>query len=257
MEEICTAKLAQCKAFKDALRKSGSTLLVHNTETDPVWGCGYDMRGSNMMGKILMSVRNHDKLYQKEFPSLPTTAPPATSMPQKQATHPNCVPAKPKVLVVGNSNVRGLSQGLNDRGLDSTGYVYPGQTTVQIRNRIDKIDYNPDAVLVHTGDIEVRAQHIPLTVIIDNLKCFASDLHTKFPSARIVFSSLHPALHNKTLDKRISDFNSTLASLCSDTPEFVYLCNKNSKLQRDNIHLTARSRDMIARTTARHVRQCV
>jgi hypothetical protein len=255
MEEICIAKLKQCRAFKEALRLSGSSLLVHNTETDPVWGCGFDMRGTNMMGKILMNVRQKDLDYQKEFPRLPTAAQPPP-LQQKKELHPK--PAvRPKVLVLGNSNARGMSRGLIERGIDATAYVYPGQSASQIRDRIDKIDCKANAILVHAGDIEVRSNSNNVRETVNNMKRLVSDLRTKFPSARLILSSLPPVPRKKTLNLRITDFNTALSDFCRSTTECVYLCNKNSRLQQDGIHMTSRSKDFICRAAAHHVKQCV
>ena len=67
MEEICTAKLRQCKRFREALILTGDARLIHNTESDSVWGgCGLDLQGQNMMGNILLEVREKAAAYDKE-----------------------------------------------------------------------------------------------------------------------------------------------------------------------------------------------
>ena len=55
-------KVNQCHPFKEKIYQSGSKLLVHNMESDAVWGFGSDGFGEDQMGKILMRVR--DRLQQ-------------------------------------------------------------------------------------------------------------------------------------------------------------------------------------------------
>jgi len=255
MEQICTAKLHQCKALKAALRKSGQAQLVHNTETDPIWGCGPDFRGQNMMGRILMDVRKRDAEYQLEYPALPASrAVPKPQTPQQRSS-------KRRVLVLGNSNARGISQGLCERGIDATGFVYPGQTIDQLKGRIDATakalqDRHPDAILVHAGDIEAR-ERTSLSSITSAMQELTVNLQRQFPSSRIILSGLPLVPGNKPLDGRIAHLNTFFSKMCQDLPGHAFLCNKRAKLQRDQIHLTALSRDLIARTTACYVKKCV
>ena len=256
MEDICRAKLKQCRAFKNALRQSNKKILVHNTETDPVWGCGHDFRGANGMGQILMNVRTLDLQYQKDFPSLPPPAAPTCAPPSDNKKMP-----PPSVLVIGNSNVRGISEGLNERGLDGTAFVYPGQTTSQIRRRTDNIvkatKSKPKAILIHSADIEIRDFTTCVSKIVNDVKALVTDLHERCEDSRIILSSLPLVPHKRHLNDRIGEYNNAISSLCRETSHLVYLCNKTAKLRHDGIHLTRQSKDLIARTTARHVKQCV
>jgi hypothetical protein len=48
--------------IRAVLLSTGDALLVENSPVDSYWGCGSDGKGKNMLGKILMEVR--DKLRQ-------------------------------------------------------------------------------------------------------------------------------------------------------------------------------------------------
>ena len=256
MEDICTAKLQQCRAFATALRESGNKILIHNTETDATWGCGVDFRGDNMMGKILMYVRKTDEDYRREFPPLTRH-----STAVKHSHDYSEKPKKINSLVIGNSNARGLSKEINDRGLNSTGYVYPGQTLKQISDRIDSINVKETdsplgAILIHAGDLEVRTLSTAITEISEDMDTVVTQLHSKFPTARIVISSIPYGLDTE-LNSRITLLKKKFEKLCSETSYVVYICNRKAKLQRDNVHLTAQSKDCIARTFTHHVKQCL
>ena len=106
MTEIITNKLYQCKRFREALSKTNGARLIHNTETDSVWGCGIDLKGRNMMGNILMDVRDIIHTYQQEFPPLPSA--PAPPPPTPTTDDRECTES-PSTIVIGNSNTRGLA----------------------------------------------------------------------------------------------------------------------------------------------------
>ena len=260
--------MKQCRAFKMALQKSVDALLVHNTETDGEWGCGPDLKGRNMMGRILMSIRTRMEDYDREFPPLqtettdsaPSTSkcPPASSL--KLSSHPPSCNKTKSVLVIGNSNARGLSQGIRDRGLDSTAFVYPGQTVSQIQGRLDSIaatNVQPDVVVIHAGDIETRDYKTSTDDISSSLQKLIRSVRTKYASTRIILSGLPRVPGNPRVTERIDRVNLTSEHLCEELSNCVFLSNRNARLQRDRIHFTAQSKDFVARTVARHVKQCL
>lgn len=60
MEELAVAKFTQHEDAQSCLHKTGSKLIVENSPWDNYWGSGSGGGGKNMMGMILMKVR--DKL---------------------------------------------------------------------------------------------------------------------------------------------------------------------------------------------------
>ena len=266
MEEICTMKLKQCRAFRTALYESGTKRLLHNTETDPIWGCGPDLLGKNMMGRILMTVRDQAIQLQRECPPSNSILPPPPKPNQPQPEEPSpeeptLKARKPNVLVIGNSNVRGVARGLMERDVDCTAFVYPGQVVSQIKDRIDNIqetvvNFKPDAILLHAGDIEVRDRSISILRIIEDVKGLIAHVQTKFGS-KVVVSGLPHVPQNSSLNQRIKDVNNALSRLSCDSRSVTFISNERAKLQRDQIHLTAQSKDLLCRATAQHVKCCV
>ena len=130
--------------------------------------------GKNMMGKILMNVRRHDTDYQNHFPELPRV----TKRPSSKACHAAAEVStphphrQPKVLVIGNSNANGLSQGLIDCVVDSTGSVYLGQSINRIRDNVRHSQVRSDVILLGAGDIKIQNDSTPVESIITDMKNF-------------------------------------------------------------------------------------
>ena len=57
MRKAVYAKFSQNNELKNILLKTGSEYIVENTSNDYYWGCGKDGSGKNMLGIILMEVR--------------------------------------------------------------------------------------------------------------------------------------------------------------------------------------------------------
>lgn len=57
MRETVLAKFTQNPDLKEILLKTGNAVLIEHTEKDNYWGDGGDGSGKNMLGKILMEVR--------------------------------------------------------------------------------------------------------------------------------------------------------------------------------------------------------
>lgn len=57
MRKAVLAKFTQNKEIKNVLLSTGKETIVENTSNDYYWGCGKDGSGKNMLGIILMEVR--------------------------------------------------------------------------------------------------------------------------------------------------------------------------------------------------------
>ena len=57
MREAVMAKFTQRKDLKEILLSTNDAILVEHTENDSYWGDGGNGTGKNMLGKILMEVR--------------------------------------------------------------------------------------------------------------------------------------------------------------------------------------------------------
>ena len=58
MRDVVYAKFLQNKDIQEILLSTGNANLVEHTENDNYWGDGGDGSGKNMLGKILMEVRD-------------------------------------------------------------------------------------------------------------------------------------------------------------------------------------------------------
>lgn len=57
MRKAVLAKFSQNEEIKDVLLSTDNEIIIENTSNDYYWGCGKDGSGKNMLGIILMEVR--------------------------------------------------------------------------------------------------------------------------------------------------------------------------------------------------------
>ena len=57
MREAVRAKFQQHEDLRNTLLATGNAMIVEHTERDSYWGDGGDGSGKNMLGKILMEIR--------------------------------------------------------------------------------------------------------------------------------------------------------------------------------------------------------
>ena len=257
MEELCLLQSKQCAAFRSKLINSKNHKLVHNMESDGLWGFGADGRGRNEMGNILMRVR--DRLCPPTSVNSPATVPPVRSYAavtagsankssqqrgtQANNTSENGTHKKPSVVIIGNSNVRGLAAELNACEINATAYVYGGTPTDEIRKRIkycvpDKSKQPPSHVVLHTGDIDVRQS--PQKAERDVLRAIDETLQ-QFPQSRVLISTPSAQTRDLMLKSKIKDLNRKIKDKCEQLPELAVIDCTNLPL-RDNIHLSRTGR---------------
>lgn len=58
MKKCVKEKFTQHESLKKVLLSTGNKVLVEDSPSDTFWGCGKNRNGQNMLGKILMEVRN-------------------------------------------------------------------------------------------------------------------------------------------------------------------------------------------------------
>jgi N-glycosidase YbiA len=58
MKECVLAKYTQHADLREQLLETGDEELIEDSPVDSFWGCGSDGAGKNMLGKILMEVRD-------------------------------------------------------------------------------------------------------------------------------------------------------------------------------------------------------
>ena len=57
MKECVLAKFLQHKDLRDQLIATGDEVLIEDSPIDYYWGCGADDSGQNVLGQVLMEVR--------------------------------------------------------------------------------------------------------------------------------------------------------------------------------------------------------
>ena len=265
MAKILEEKAKQCEVFRKALQNTGTKHLVHNTETDSFWGCGEDFRGLNMLGSLMEVLRQnlHLKLPEPVSPRpippntghIPTVTPrhPTDPLPSRSAaaTRSNnrsvapSVPVNcPKVLVLGNSNCRGIAQGLIDRGVDASGTAYPGGSISRLTSRIRHVKppVTPEFVLLMAGDIEA-ADGLPPEAICARYEHLLREARQNFPWSRLILSGLPQTGSNRRQDT-IRKVNNYLETVADEERLVEYVSNSKAKL-RDNIHLSRPARERL------------
>jgi ribA/ribD-fused uncharacterized protein len=59
MRAAVLAKFQQHEDIREILMATGDAKIVEHTTNDAYWGDGGDSKGKNMLGRILMEVREH------------------------------------------------------------------------------------------------------------------------------------------------------------------------------------------------------
>ena len=205
---IQKAKAEQCQIFREMLIKTKDKTLIHNMETDAKWGFGPDGQGENRMGKILMTVREN----------LSTVPRP------KSDTKPKNPQSSSSLLIIGNSNTRGLSQKLNKLNVDTTSFVFPGQSSAILRNKIQRFQKcktsprTPSHVFLHSGDIDARSNR-DFQDTVD----LAMTAMNAYPRAQILINGISTNVNSPPLQRRIIALNRRLQNLCESQSRLMPL----------------------------------
>jgi len=279
MEDVMIEKARQCKEFSNKLIQSGNKLLIHNMESDPIWGYGDDGCGRDEMGKITMRVRDHllneschsamsqnswAKVIQRNMKTSTSSgaailggAKPKSNSEAKPADKPrngsstkdgrsslNKGSTKPRdnrptIMMIGNSNIRGMSAEMNNMGTETTGYVFSGMRSDQL---CDKLKYCKGTkytshVFLHNGDIDARnnPQNAVKSVIRTIDKAMAL-----FDDSRILINTMSVNVSDQTLKDNLNAINVAITDKCRSHPELTMIDSSTMKL-KDNIHFTTGS----------------
>lgn len=225
MRNILTAKAKQSHVFVKTLRLTSEKRLLHNVETDSFWGCGEDLRGSNNLGVLLEEIRRNLKF------QLPPNKQNPTNRPKTQAKQTTTIPPSDRsnrVIVIGNSNARGMATQLRQRGLDATGVVYPGCSMSLITSRVPhtKPSQDPDHVVLMAGDIEAANGQSTEQICAD-LDNLVAQAKKSFPLSRILVSGL-ASTGNTKRQQSIKDFNMYVEEMQTDDRLVTYLNNEKA-----------------------------
>lgn len=61
MKEVCMAKFLQHPDLRKILMDTGNEVLIEDSPVDWYWGCGADGTGQNVLGQVLMEIREELK----------------------------------------------------------------------------------------------------------------------------------------------------------------------------------------------------
>ncbi len=131
-------KVNQCHPFKEKLIKFRSCLLVHNMESEDIWGFGSD--GKDQMGKILMRVR--DRLQQHTRSVSWSEIVKGTAKSPNAGSHGG---ARPKVCNMPVSSQHGTSA-INANDKTYTREKPPAKTSVSNQNHRAGVDSRTNSV---------------------------------------------------------------------------------------------------------------
>jgi len=144
--------------------------------------------------------------------------------------------------VLGNSNARGVAQGLNDRGLDACGFTLPGGTISHVSSRLRHVRSPTDYLLLMAGDIEA-SDGLPPETICARYEHVLKEARHLFPWTRIILSGL-PQTGSNRRQETIREVNSYLEAVAHDERLVEYVSNARAKL-RDDIHLSRTARERL------------
>ncbi len=262
MEDIMWEKLQMCDEFKKRLINSGNKRLIHNMEGDVIWGFGHDGQGCDEMGKMLMRVKGRlQNLSNKtvDIPSAkrsyasvvnPTTKGDKTKQSPCLGSEAQPVEQRkglePTLLVIGNSNVRGLSAELNSKGATTTGYVFSGAPSAAISQNLKTCRAGSESVshiFLHTADIDDR--NFPQNAVASVMHTIDEALRV-FNNHRLLINTLSEYVTNPQTKQIIHSINIAIEKKCRSTPELSLIDSKNLELKDNNIHFTATPVKIIA-----------
>ncbi len=261
MEDITIARAKQCPGFRSELLKTKGEKLVHNMESDSVWGFGEDGKGQNAMGVILMNVRS-------QIESSGNTQPRHSTPSYADATQDGAsvkMPKSTKVFVVGNSNARNISNHLQELGAQTSSAVFSGAPSWFIRSRLDhsKPSSPPTHVFVHSGDIDVRDMKKDIRQVKREVHQLIDETERQFPDTRILVNTLstslpnhvtsknHPQINEKIYNRTVA-VNEAIHRRCARNP-CLSAINSSSLELTDAIHFSVRSKKAIALKIANSV----
>ena len=267
MLDILKRKVECSPFFREKLLATKDKTLIHNMESDSKWGFGPDGNGKNLMGKVLMRVRawavqnpanptNPAKPANPASPANPANpANPASPHTETQSHEHKTRPlmsavvcgAKqsdcPDIMLIGNSNIRGLASELNCLGVNATGFVFSGCSSTIIKSKISMSkpkEKPPSFVFLHTGDIDARTD-LPVSPTLDAVR----EAIRIFPDSRIIVNSPSTKVKDQAVAQRLTNLHKHLEGI-SRAHNNVTVMNSMDLPLRDGIHWTVKSRKLLA-----------
>lgn len=153
------------------------------------------------------------------------------------------------VLVVGNSNCRGIAGKLYRKGLNATGLVYGGFPSAGLQDVIKdyKCREEPSHVFLHTGDIDAR-NGMPLKDTINTVL----EVKRRFPRATILLNAPSACVEDYIVHRKMLQLRDTLGRMCQNISGLRLVDSSRLRLW-DDIHFTYTSRHILVDRIAAQV----
>ena len=175
----------------------------------------------------------------------PCTRPVPAPRQRNKINRPQYKQPDPSIFVIGNSNVKGLASRLNAKGVDATAAVHSSAKISTITNSLNKgAQQDHEFVVVHAMDIDIRTQS-PMSTIKSDVDQLIHTAKQAFPRAKICISSA-PLGEHPRINERAKELNEYLRRHCIHDMSLLFISNDSLDLWRDGIHLTNRSKDLLA-----------
>jgi len=232
MEEIRLLRAHQSPKYQKALLDTGDDYLVHNMETDSVWGFGIDGKGRNLQGNIDMNVRsilrsekNEDKLEVGDD-------------------------RETELEIVTDSLLSDVQSHLLELDIRSNVNSYSGKGANYIANTVGIIaGKKPKYLLLHMGTNSVDKEDF--TVVRDSFIKAVNDVKWTSDSTTVILSGLIHRLDRPDLNFKIDYVNDFLQSLESN--KVTYMANNKTFksihriLDKQGLHLRPAGYGQVAR----------
>ena len=237
MAEIQQIKVDQCPEFQEALRSSGSKTLLHNMEYDGEWGIGEDASGGNLMGVILMELR--DKLLSDKKETKNTNATHKSNENTPDTSKQGVIKPQPKSMIIySDSMLRGSKKFIERPNLNAKLHCHPGKSAAEISRMvvadIDQLAQSPPTALVfHAGTNDLPTQSAEdIRETFDNL---IINVQSKLPDTTLILSGIVYRQDIPQLNTKIDAINSGLSEIKRQKVVFV---DNNSALKDSHKYLT-------------------
>ena len=165
------------------------------------------------------------------------------------STSSNTNKVNPSILVVGNSNVKGLAHRIKKHGLDAMGIPHSSARIAAITESIRSMNdhnNNPEFLVLHATDIDIHAPIKPVNAIMEDIDNLIRAAKCSFPQSKICLSSA-PLYQDMLQRERAQVINDYVHRCCIRDARLLFISNDKLSVWRDGVHLTYNSKDILAK----------
>ena len=237
MEEVRLLCARSDPTFRKALLDTGDARLIHNMESDPVWGFGLDGKGDNIQGCISENVRSiiRSETSGQEIKDIDND--------------------KYDVEIFTDSILSDMQAYLLELDIQSKMHCFSGQGATDIANKIEETltkttaSMSSKTIVIHMGTNSVDKEDFVVVQRAFNRAIESIKWHSR--DCRIILSGIIHRLDRQDLNFKIDVVNEFLQSLENETTTFM---DNNSSfrdlhriLDRRGLHLRPAGYGQVAR----------